>query len=52
MAEVKDIYEFIDKIAPFRTQERFDNAGFLVGRSNRNVKKVLVALDITLEVAK
>ena len=52
MAEVKDIYEFIDKIAPFCTQESFDNAGFLVGRSNRNVKKVLVALDITLEVAK
>ena len=52
MAEVKDMYEFIDKIAPCRTQESFDNAGFLVGRSNRNAKKVLVALDITLEVAK
>lgn len=51
MAAVKDIYEFIDQIAPFDTQEGFDNAGFLVGRSGRDVKKILVALDITEEVA-
>ena len=50
MAVVKDIYEFIDQIAPFDTQEGFDNAGFLVGRGEREVKKVLVALDITQEV--
>lgn len=51
MAEVKDIYEFMDSIAPFHTQEGFDNAGFLVGRSSREVKRILVALDVTLEVA-
>lgn len=51
MAEVKDIFKFIDSIAPFHTQEDFDNAGLLVGRSGREVKKILVALDITLEVA-
>lgn len=50
MAEVRDIYQFIDRIAPFHTQEGFDNAGFLVGRGDRDVKKVLVALDITEEV--
>lgn len=50
MAAVKEIYEFIDGIAPFDTQESFDNAGFLVGRGDREVKKILVALDITLEV--
>lgn len=50
MAEVRDIYRFIDRIAPFHTQEGFDNAGFLVGRGDRDVKKVLVALDITEEV--
>ena len=50
MAEVRDIYRFLDRIAPFHTQEGFDNAGFLVGRGNREVKKVLVALDITEEV--
>ena len=51
MAAVKDIYDFIDKIAPFETQEGFDNAGFLVGRGGKDVKKALVALDVTLEVA-
>lgn len=51
MAEVRDIYRFLDEIAPFDTQEDFDNAGFLVGRGDREVKKVLVALDVTLEVA-
>jgi len=51
VAEVKDIYQFMDKIAPFDTQEDFDNAGFLVGRGDRAVSKILVALDITLEVA-
>lgn len=52
MAAVKDVYTFIDNIAPFATQEGFDNAGFLVGRGEREVKKVLVALDITLEVVR
>ena len=51
MADVRDIYRFLDRIAPFHTQEDFDNAGFLVGRGDREVKKVLVALDVTLEVA-
>ena len=47
MAAVKDFYNAIDNWAPFATQEGFDNAGFLVGRSNAEVSKVLVALDIT-----
>lgn len=50
MAAVRDVYEFMDKLAPFRTQEDFDNAGFLVGRGDWTVKKILVALDITEEV--
>lgn len=51
MAVVRDIYESIDKIAPFDTQEGFDNAGFLVGHGDREVRRLLVALDITPEVA-
>ncbi|RKI71196.1 Nif3-like dinuclear metal center hexameric protein [bacterium 1xD42-67] len=50
MGTVKDIYEFIDRIAPFATQESFDNAGLLVGRRDREVTKILVSLDITKEV--
>ncbi|MGM9606015.1 MAG: Nif3-like dinuclear metal center hexameric protein [Oscillospiraceae bacterium] len=52
MAAVKDVYCFLDKKAPFSSQLGFDNAGFLVGRSDRQVTRILVALDITEEVAK
>lgn len=47
MATVRDIYEALDRKAPFRYQLGFDNAGFLVGRGDRPVQRVLVALDIT-----
>lgn len=50
MATVKDIYHFVDSIAPFSTQMDFDNAGFLVGRGGREVSRLLVSLDITEEV--
>ena len=50
MATVKDIYQFIDHIAPFETQMSFDNSGFLVGRGDTQVNRMLVALDITEEV--
>ncbi|MBE6973529.1 MAG: Nif3-like dinuclear metal center hexameric protein [Ruminococcaceae bacterium] len=50
MAQVKDIYQYIDSIAPFATQLDFDNAGLLVGRADAAVATVLVALDITADV--
>ena len=52
MATVKDIYRFIDSKAPFYSQLGFDNSGFLVGRGDKPVKRILVALDITESVAK
>lgn len=51
MATVKDVYAFLDGKAPFDSQLSFDNAGFLVGRGEQRVNRVLVALDITEEVA-
>lgn len=50
MSKIMDFYNFIDKIAPFETQEAWDNSGFLVGDGKREVKKVLVALDVTEKV--
>ncbi len=47
MATVKEIYTALDNFAPFETQAEFDNAGFLAGRGDREVNRVLVALDIT-----
>lgn len=47
MATVKEIYRYLDGLAPFHLQMDFDNAGFLVGRGDRQVTTILVALDIT-----
>lgn len=51
MATVREIYQYLDGLAPFSLQMDFDNAGFLVGRGERRVDKLLVSLDITEEVA-
>ena len=51
MATVREIYQYLDGLAPFSLQMDFDNAGFLVGRGDRRVDKLLVSLDITEEVA-
>lgn len=48
MTMVKDIYNFIDEIAPFRTQDSWDNSGLLVGRSEEKVTRVLLSLDATI----
>lgn len=50
MAQIKELYDYIDSIAPFGTQLDFDNAGLLVGRGSAAVDKVLVTLDITAAV--
>ncbi|MCD8160058.1 MAG: Nif3-like dinuclear metal center hexameric protein [Clostridiales bacterium] len=47
MTTVKDIYNFLDKMAPFSLQESWDNSGFLVGHESREVTSVFVSLDIT-----
>lgn len=52
MSTVIDFYNFMDKIAPFYTQESWDNSGFLVGDGNKEVKRVMVALDVTEPVLK
>lgn len=44
---VKDIYDFIDRIAPFSAQCEWDNSGLIVGDKNKSVKKIGVVLDIT-----
>ena len=50
MAAVNEVFQALDQWAPFETQMDFDNAGFLVGRGDRQVDKILVSLDITEEV--
>ena len=50
MSTVKDIYSFLDSIAPFSTSAPWDNPGLLVGDENKNVKKVMISLDVTDDV--
>ncbi len=47
MATVREIYQLLDTLAPFSIQMEFDNAGFLVGRGDQAVDRILVSLDIT-----
>lgn len=52
MSTIKDIYDYIDKIAPFETAMDFDNCGLIVGGYSVVVTQVLLALDITASVIK
>lgn len=48
---VGDVYRFIDRFAPFGTQDGFDNSGLLVGSMEATVSKIAVCLDITRKTA-
>lgn len=50
MTTVKNIYDYINSIAPFTSQEEWDNSGFLIGEWKKEVKKCVVTLDITKEI--
>ncbi|SDB38858.1 dinuclear metal center protein, YbgI/SA1388 family [Ruminococcaceae bacterium FB2012] len=50
MVTVKDIYDRIDALAPFRNQESYDNSGLNIGSRDAEVSKALIALDATADV--
>ena len=50
MIRVRDVLAAIDRAAPFRLQESWDNSGLLVGDPKARVKRILVALDHTTAV--
>ena len=50
MLKVIDVFNYLDSIIPFSTQEEWDNSGFLVGESDGAVTKILVCLDVTSSV--
>lgn len=47
---VNSIYDILDRTAPFRYQEKWDNSGLIVGDGDSEVNKILIALDITNSV--
>ncbi len=50
MITVSDIYNAIDGIIPFCVQESWDNSGLLAGDPDREVCRIVTALDITNKV--
>ena len=44
---VKDIYDYLNLIAPFDTAEEWDNCGLNIGSLDKNVKKIYISLDVT-----
>ena len=47
---VQQIFDLIDRFAPFETQSEDDNSGFLVGSPSQEVTAALFALDVTEKV--
>lgn len=46
----RELITLLEKEIPLETAESWDNPGFLVGNKDKEIKKVLVVLDITNEV--
>ena len=47
---LKDVLKTIDGICPFSLQEEWDNSGLQIGDPEHNIKKILVAFDLTAAV--
>jgi len=47
MTTVADIVAAVDRLAPFRLAEAWDNVGLLLGDPGREVGRLLVSLDVT-----
>lgn len=51
MIKIKDIYNYLDSISPFDTQESWDNSGLLIGNMDNEVENIFTSLEATKEVA-
>ncbi len=52
MTKIGDVYAELCRIAPLELQMDFDNSGFQIGHGDRELSRVLLALDVTDEVAR
>jgi dinuclear metal center YbgI/SA1388 family protein len=51
MVQASEICQVVAEIAPIRLAESWDNVGLLLGRSNRDVRRVMTCLTLTNAVA-
>ncbi len=49
---ISEIYDIINLLAPFSSQESYDNSGLIVGSMTSEVSKILLTLDITAETVR
>ncbi len=49
MAKLKQIKEFLDKTIPLDMQDSWDNSGIQVGNLNKEIKRVMFSLSVTLK---
>ena len=47
---VQDVFNFVDGLAPYETQDSFDNSGLLLGNPSWEVRGIHVAMDVTSSV--
>ena len=52
MAEIKDITDKIQTIAPLESQENWDNSGWQIRLQKKDIKKVMLCVSITEEILK
>ena len=50
MTTIREIYSYLCELAPLELQMGFDNSGFQLGHLDREVSRVLLALDVTDDV--
>ena len=48
--KINEVISYLDNRIPPALQESYDNSGFLLGNRNVDIKGVLVAVDLTMEV--
>lgn len=48
--QLKEIIDIMETIAPVELKQNYDNVGLMVGDREKEIKKVLIALDCTLDV--
>lgn len=47
---LKEITSYLESLFPLSLQESYDNSGLIVGNPDNNIKKVLICVDVTIDV--
>lgn len=48
--KIQNIYNFLNKLSPFSYQEKWDNAGLIVGSFDNEIEKIYISIDLDEEL--